>query len=136
MVNKSFLYGFVTQEDNKHQATLLGGFNFNEIKWNTIQVDQGCLHMQLIHCYENIKFPFVIAMNSLTTKVFLLNSSTTKRTPLINVKQLHKLDAIDNIQQTSTFVATSLSKSSKDYTDLQEIILHFKLKLLNKDGED
>jgi hypothetical protein len=92
--------------------------------------------MQLIHCYENIKFPFVIAMNSLTTKVFLLNSSTTKRTPLINVKQLHKLDAIDNIQQTSTFVATSLSKSSKDYTDLEEIILHFKLKLLNKDGED
>ena len=92
--------------------------------------------MQLIYCYDTIKFPFVIAMNNLTTKVFLVNSSTTQRIPLINVKQLHKLDAIDNIQQTSTFVATSLSKRSKDFTDLQEIILHFKLKLLNKDGED
>ena len=136
MANKSFLYVNVTKADNKHQATFLGGLKLNETKWNTIQFDQACWHMQLIHCYDNIKFPFVIAMNSLTTKVFLVNSSTSQRIPLINVKQLHKDDSIDNIQQTSTFVATSLSKRSKDFTDLQEIILHFKLKLLNKDGED
>ena len=92
--------------------------------------------MQLIHCYDNIKFPFVFAMNNLTTKVFLVNSSTTQRIPLINVKQLHKLDAIDSIQQTSTLMTASLTKRSKDFNDLQEIILHFKLKQLNKDGED
>jgi hypothetical protein len=52
------------------------------------------------------------------------------------VKKLHKLDEIRDMQQTSTFLTATLKKQNKDFTDLQEIILHFKLKLLNKDGGD
>ena len=40
------------------------------------------------------------------------------------------------MQQTSIFVSSSSLKQKKDFTDLQEIILHFKLKLLSKDGGD
>jgi len=40
------------------------------------------------------------------------------------------------IKQTSTFVLSSLSKLSKDFSDLKEIILHFKLMLHNEDGAD
>jgi hypothetical protein len=92
--------------------------------------------MQLIHCYNNQKFPFVIATNPLHSKVFLINCLTNQRIPLINVKQLHKDDGIYDIHQTSSFVEESLLKPSKDFTDLQEIILHFKLNLSKKDGED
>jgi hypothetical protein len=52
------------------------------------------------------------------------------------VKKLHIDDEICDMQQTSTFVAASSTKQKKDFNDLQEIILHFKLKLLNKDGGD
>ena len=45
-------------------------------------------------------------------------------------------DKIYDMHQTSTFVGASSLKQSQDYTDLQEIILHFKLNLLNKDGGD
>ena len=92
--------------------------------------------MQLIHCYDKRKFPFVVAMNKIRSKVFLVNSFTTQRIPLINVKQLHENDQINDMQQTSTFVAASSSKQHKDFTDMQEIILHFKLKLQNKDEGD
>ena len=43
---------------------------------------------------------------------------------------------ISDMQQTSTFLAESSMKQNKDFTDLQEIILHFKLSLQNKDGGD
>ena len=55
---------------------------------------------------------------------------------MINLKQVHKYDAICDMHQTSTFVEASSLKLSKDFTDLQEIILHFKLRLQNKDGGD
>ena len=50
--------------------------------------------MQLINCYEQNQFPFVIAMDLNITKVFLVNSLTLKKIPLINVKKLHQKDAI------------------------------------------
>ena len=52
------------------------------------------------------------------------------------MKQVHKFDLIYDMHQTSTFVGASSLKQSQDYTDLQEIILHFKLNLFNKDGGD
>ena len=55
---------------------------------------------------------------------------------MINVKQVHRFDQIFDMHQTSTFVGASSLKQSQDYTDLQEIILHFKLSLRNKDGGD
>ena len=73
MLNKSFFYGYVLHGE-KHKATFLGGPNFNEIKWNTIKADEDCWNLQLIDCYDMSKFPFVIASNSLSSKIFLVNS--------------------------------------------------------------
>ena len=35
-----------------------------------------------------------------------------------------------------TYIYVKDAKVQKDYTDLQEIILHFELQLRNKDGKD
>ena len=92
--------------------------------------------MQLIHCYDSSKFPFVIALNYDRTKVFLLNPSTKQRILMINVNKKHAAEQLAEINQTSTFLAASSEKQIKDFTDLQEIIVHFKFNSLNKDATD
>ena len=80
--------------------------------------------MQLTHGYDQVNFPFVIATDSDHAKVFLVNVNTLKRVPLINLNKVNKFDCIYDIQQTS-----KLHDPLKDkhYTNLQEIVLHFKL---------
>ena len=53
--------------------------------------------MQLIHGYDQVNFPFVIANDSDKAKVFLVNVNTLKRVPLINLKQIHMFDAIYDV---------------------------------------
>ena len=89
--------------------------------------------MQLSLGYDETNFPFVIAIDSDRAKVFFVNVNTHKRVPLINLKQVHKFDGIYDIQQTSKL--EDLTKAIH-YNNLKEIILHFKLKQLNKDGGD
>ena len=52
---------------------------------------------------------------------------------MINLKKVHKFDVINDIQQTSKL--RDLTKA-KHFTNIQEIILHFKLAQRNKDGGD
>ena len=89
--------------------------------------------MQLIHGYDRDIFPFVIATDSDKAKVFLVNVNTEKRVPLINLKQIHKFDKIYDIQQTSKLQDPT---KANHYTNLQEIMFHFKLSQNNKDGSD
>ena len=83
--------------------------------------------MQLIHCYNNPNFPFVIAINSLSSEVFLVNSLTNQKIRIISLKKKHSFEKIFDVHQTSTFVEKSIYKQNKDFTDLREIILHFSL---------
>ena len=89
--------------------------------------------MQLSLGYDETNFPFVIATNSNRVQVFFVNVNTHKRVPLINLKQVNKFDCIYDIQQTSKL--EDLTKAIH-YNNLKEIILHFKLDQLNKDGVD
>ena len=57
--------------------------------------------MQLCHGYDEENFPFVIATGELRLQVFLVNVNTQKKVPLIDIKKVHDLDAIYDIQQTS-----------------------------------
>ena len=66
-------------------------------------------------------------------QVFLVNTKTSERVPLISLQQLHRWDMIFDIKQTSKLAEES---KANDFNDLQEIMLHFKLKLKNKDGSD
>ena len=80
--------------------------------------------MQLIHGYDQVKFPFVIANDGDGAKFFLVNVNTLKRVPLINNNQIHMFDGIWDIQQTSKLQDPL---KAKHYTNLQEIMFHFKL---------
>ena len=53
--------------------------------------------MQLCHGYDKENFPFVIANDGDDAKVFLVNVSTQKRVPLINLKKVHMFDQILDI---------------------------------------
>ena len=83
MFNKSFLYGFV-QNGNNHLATFSDSLNFNEINWETIQSDQSYWNMQLLQGYDSKDFPFVIALNQLKNQIFVVNTHTKIRIPLIS----------------------------------------------------
>jgi hypothetical protein len=63
--------------------------------------------MQLIHCYDNPKFPFVIAINFLCSEVFLVNSLTNQKIRLIGLKKKHSFEKIFDVHQTATFVEKS-----------------------------
>ena len=89
--------------------------------------------MQLSLGFDQVNFPFVIAMNSDLAQVFLVNVNTHKRVPLISLKQIHKFDAIYDIQQTSKLQDPT---KALHYSNLQEIVIHFKLNQHNKDGSD
>ena len=89
--------------------------------------------MQLSHGFELENFPFVIALDQLGAQVFLVNVNTLKRVPLINLKQVHRFDRIYDIQQTSKLFDET---KANHYTNLKEIMFHFKLNQLNKDGGD
>ena len=79
------------------------------------------------------KFPFVIAIDSLRTQVFLINVITERRIPLINLKKVHKFYCIYDIQQTSKLQDPSQAKHN---SNLKELMLHFNLKECDKDGGD
>ena len=66
-------------------------------------------------------------------KVFLINTKTNHRVHLINLKKLHKEDTIKDVQQISKYLP---NLTSKTFTDLEEIMIHFELQLRNKDGGD
>ena len=89
--------------------------------------------MQLLHGYDATRFPYVVAMNEDGTQVFLVNTQTTDRVPLIHINKLHKDDRINEIVQTSKLAEES---KGNNYDDLQEITIHFELQLRDKDGED
>jgi hypothetical protein len=89
--------------------------------------------MQLCHGYDKENFPFVIATDGGNAKVFLVNGNTQKRVPLINLKKVHKWDCICDIWQTSKLHDPI---KAKHYTNLKEIMLHFKLSQRNKNGTD
>ena len=65
-----------------------------------------------------------------------MNVNTEKRVPLIHLEKIHSFDAILDIQQTSEFAATQDASKAKHYSNLKEIILHFKLRQSNKDGSE
>ena len=89
--------------------------------------------MQLSHGFDLENFPFVIAIDQSESHVFLVNVNTLKRVPLINLKQDHRNDRIYEIQQTSKLHDET---KANHYTNLKEIMFHFKLNQLNKDGGD
>ena len=72
-------------------------------------------------------------MNDGRNQVFLVNTKTSERVPLISLHKLHKFDRIYDIKQTSKLAEES---KANDFNDLQEIMLHFKLALWSKDGGD
>jgi hypothetical protein len=53
--------------------------------------------MQLIQGFHPLNFPFVLAINKSGLKVFLVNTKTKERVALINLRQLHKYDSIQDI---------------------------------------
>ena len=53
--------------------------------------------MQLIHGFDPLNFPFVLAINKPGSQVFLVNIKTKQRVTLINLRQLHKYDSIQDI---------------------------------------
>ena len=89
--------------------------------------------MQLTLGFHQDNFPFAIATDQLCVQVFLVNVNTEKRVPLINLKKVHLFDMIHDIQQTSKLQDPA---KGMHYTNLQEIVLHFKLGQHNKDGSD
>ena len=56
--------------------TFQDGLNFNEIKWETIQIDQLCWDMQLLLGFDPLDFPFVLTINKPGSQVFLVNTKT------------------------------------------------------------
>ena len=88
MVNKAFIYIYFSANGN-HHAEFLGSPDFNGIKSKTTTIKPTCWWMQLIHCYHSQKFPFFIALDSLRSQLFLVNSLTNKRTPMIDLKKVH-----------------------------------------------
>ena len=89
--------------------------------------------MQLCHGFDAVNFPFVLATDNLRAKVFFVNVNTKKRVPLINLKKVHVLDNIMDIQQTSKFHDPA---KPMQISNLKEITLHFKMNQHNKDGGD
>ena len=61
--------------------------------------------MQLLHGYDEVNFPFVIASDDANYQVFLVNVNTQKRVPLLNLKDCNN-SRIGDIKQTSKFAAT------------------------------
>ena len=61
--------------------------------------------MQLLHGYDEVNFPFVIASDGYNYQVFLVNVNTQKRVPLLNLKEFGS-SKIKDIKQTSKFAAT------------------------------
>ena len=70
--------------------------------------------MQLLHGYDEVNFPFVIASDGddlqeffakFNYQVFLVNVNTQKRVPLLNLKEFGS-SKIKDIKQTSKFAAT------------------------------
>jgi hypothetical protein len=53
---------------------------------------------------------------------------------LISINQIHVNDKIWSVQQTWKYTDESIDKPNKKFSDFQEIMLHFILKLTNKDG--
>ena len=66
----------------------------------------------------------------------LTSDDIDQRVLMINVKQLNQIERIYDMKQTSTFVAASSEKHIKYFTDLEEIILHFKFNSSAKDQTD
>ena len=62
-----------------------------------------------------------------------MNVNTAKRVPLINLKKVHIWDMITDMQQTSKFHDPT---KPKNYSNLKEITLHFKMAQYNNDGGD
>ena len=94
--------------------------------------------MQQLHGSDNEFFPFVIALNQTQTQIFILNTKSKKRVPLVNLIQLHEDDKIYSVQQTSKYIEQNQS-TIKNLYDLEEIMIHFKLKLNRlqiKDGKE
>jgi len=89
--------------------------------------------MQLCHGFDAVNFPFVLATDNLRAQVFFVNVNTKKRVPLINLKKVHVLDNIMDIQQTSKFHDPA---KPMHISNLKEITLHFKMNQHNKDGND
>ena len=94
--------------------------------------------MQQLHGSDNEFFPFVIALNQTKTQIFILNTKSKQRVPLVNLIQLHEDDKIYSVQQTSKYIEQNQS-NIKYFLDLEEIMIHFKLKLNRlqiKDGKE
>ena len=72
--------------------------DFNQIEWKTKEFY--CLkEMQLLHGYDEVNFPFVIATDSYDWKqVFLVNVNTQVRLPLINLNDCIHYKYIRNIR--------------------------------------
>ena len=89
--------------------------------------------MQLFLGFDEINEPFVIATDRNRTEIYLVNVNTQYRIPLIDLNNVHRHDDIIDIQQTSKLQDP---KKAMHYTNLQEIMIHFKLSQHNKDGCD
>jgi hypothetical protein len=62
-----------------------------------------------------------------------VNVKTQKRVPLINIKKVNESHVIIDIQQSSKLIDPT---KAKQYKNLKEITLHFKLSECNKDGSE
>ena len=82
--------------------------------------------MQLIHGFDEDEFPFVIVTDVPNTQFFFVNVNSRLRVPLLNLKDF-VYSRLGEIKQTSKFAATLDASKAKHYTNLQEIILHFRL---------
>ena len=117
-----------------YSKALKGGKQFNEIQFESAMVIEDNI-VQLCHGYDEEKFPFVIITVENETKFWLLNFNTEKRIPLIMFKKTFNRDQIVSIRQTSKFAATQDASKANHYSNLKEIIIHFKLMEKNNNGD-
>ena len=89
IADKQFFHAVVQPGGGVFWEHFRGGQKFNDIKWYKIKSDQSCWEVQKLHGWDKERFPFAIALNQTKTQVFIVNTDTNYKVPLINLTQLH-----------------------------------------------
>ena len=76
--------------------------------------------------YHPKSFPFIICDNQDASKVFLVNTLSSARTPLIKIKKNHRFDGIIDLKVTYRLKESSEDKQFFEVGDLSHIDVHFK----------
>ena len=127
------------------EGKLVQSKDFGKLVWEIDTKKLGQIHIkQLCHGFDKDNFPWAIANEiddydywgkAISTRPFFVNVNTGKRIALFHNKKIKArwdINKICDIQQTSKFSATQDASNAKHYSNLKEIVLHFKLKKRKK----